>query len=132
MYRKKTISNKLLNIHKQLKLKFGRFTRELPEQEAIAKLLPSNAKVLEFGGNIGRASLVINYLLEKKYKGNHLVIESDFLIANKLKINKVINNAKFKIYNGAISKVPLIQRGWITKACTNNKEKGWKDIPYIT
>ena len=136
----------LYDIHKKLKLKNGsfkdefpkqitnffwkfifktsiKFKDELPEQITILKYLPSDAKVLEFGGNIGRSSLIINYIL--KDKTQQLTIESDSNISKKLKENRDLNGAKFEILEGVISNKKFIQRGWNTKQ-SDKLESGFK------
>ena len=50
---------KLKNIQSQLKIDFGSFNDEFPEQLMAVRYLTGNEKVLEFGGNIGRNSLKI-------------------------------------------------------------------------
>ena len=119
-------SNKLKDIHKKLTLKYGNINGELPEQKVILKHLPPDAKVLEFGGNIGRASLIINHVLEDKTQ--QLTVESDPNIAKQLKENRDLNNAKFKILEGVISNKKFIQKGWRTKQ-SDRLESGWKWIP---
>ncbi len=46
--------NDINNIHSKLKIKYGSFWEELPEQKIVAKYLIWNEKVLEIGGNIGK------------------------------------------------------------------------------
>ena len=55
--------NKLYNIHSKLKLNYGSFYEELPEQKMAVRYLTGNEKVLEIGGNIGRNSLIIASIL---------------------------------------------------------------------
>ena len=119
-------SNKLKDIHEKITLKYGNMKAELPEQKTILEYLSPDAKVLEFGGNIGRASLIINYVLEDKTQ--QLTIESDPNIAKQLKENRDLNNAKFKILKGVISNKKFIQKGWRTKQ-SDKLEAGWKQIP---
>lgn len=98
-------------IHSKLQLKYGSFEEELPEQKMAVKFLTGNEKVLEIGGNIGRNSLVIAYILNKNNNNDFVVLESDFNIYNQLVENRNINNFKFNIENAALSKRPLIQKG---------------------
>jgi len=121
-YKKDSITD----VHKKLTLKHGSVKGELPEQKIILEYLPSDAKVLEFGGNIGRASLIINYVLEDKTQ--QLTVESDPDIAKQLKENRDLNNAKFKILEGIISNKKFIQQGWRTKQ-SDKLEAGWKRVP---
>ena len=78
----------------------------------ILKHINKNSRVFELGPNVGRSSLIINYILDDKTQ--HLCIESSEDSANKLKINRDKNNMKFSILNFAISNKPLYQSGWST------------------
>jgi FkbM family methyltransferase len=103
---------KLNKIHQKINLDFGDMKEEYPEQIMILKHLNKNSRVFELGPNIGRSSLIINYILDDKTQ--HLCIESNEDSANKLKINREKNNMKFSILNFAISNKPLYQSGWNT------------------
>lgn len=106
------INEKIKNIHSKLKLKFGNFNQELPEQKMTLRYLTGNEKVLEIGGNIGRNSLIIAHILENDI--NFVSLESNENIANQLKENKELNNFNFHIEKSALSKRKLIQKGWDT------------------
>ena len=108
------IDERIVNIHKNLKLKYGSFNQELPEQKMVLRYLTGNEKVLEIGGNIGRNSLIISYILGQKNNNNFVVLESHPEIVNQLIENKELNNANFHIENSALSKRKLIQKGWNT------------------
>ena len=99
-------------IHLNLKIKYGSFNEELPEQKMAAKYLNGKEKVLEIGGNIGRNSLVIAALLEKS--SNLVTLESDVNIAKQLTENRDLNQSKFNIESSALSNRKLIQKGWDT------------------
>jgi FkbM family methyltransferase len=106
---------------------------ELTEQELIFKHLPRNANVLELGGNIGRASIVISKLLKKPQ--HHVVLESDPVIAKELIHNKHANHCKFKVITAALSDTPMIQNEWNARNVKNTHTpvpQGWKYIPTIT
>jgi len=105
-------TNIIHDIHLKLKIKYGTFNEELPEQKMAAKYLKGKEKVLEIGGNIGRNSLVIAYLLENS--SNLVTLESDLNIAKQLTENRDLNNLKFNIESSALSNRKLIQRGWDT------------------
>lgn len=105
---------KLKIIHSKLKLCFGSFNDEFPEQIMAVKYLKGNEKVLEIGGNIGRNTLVISYILNSNGNNNFVSLESDSNIAKQLEYNKNINNMDFNIMNAALSKRQLIQQGWNT------------------
>ena len=106
--------NDLQNIHNELKIKYGSFNDELPKQLMSLRFLTGNEKVLEIGGNIGRNSLIIAYILEKWNNNNFVSLESDTEIANQLLENRNLNNFNFMIENSALSKRNLIQKDWIT------------------
>ena len=105
------INTKLSTIHQKLKLKYGSFNEELPEQKMVVRYLTGKEKVLEIGSNIGRNSLIIASIIKNK---NFLTLESDKNIFNQLNENKTLNNFNFLIENSALSKRKLIQKGWYT------------------
>ena len=106
------INNKINNIHSKLKINYGNFNEELPEQKMVVRYLTGNEKVLEIGGNIGRNSLIIASILENS--NNLVTLESDANIAQQLKTNKDLNNLNFHIESSALSNRKLIQKGWDT------------------
>jgi len=122
---------KLDNIHKNLKIDFGSFKDEYPEQLMATRYLSGNEKVLELGGNIGRNSLVIAYILNKNGNNNFVSLECDDIIAKKLCHNKDINKLNFHIENSALSKRKLIQRGWET-FCSDILLEGYRNVNTIT
>jgi FkbM family methyltransferase len=110
---KKNIFEKINEIHSKLKINYGNFNEEFPEQMMTIKYLKGHEKVLEIGGNIGRNSLVIASIL---YDDTNLVsLESDKNIAKQLTENRDINNLNFHIEDSALSNRKLIQKGWDTK-----------------
>ena len=106
------VDKKLTSIHNKLKLDFGTFQDEYPEQEMAALFLKGDEKVLEIGGNIGRNTLIIASIL--KNDKNLVSMECDPEIAKQLEHNKEINNMNFYVENTALSKRNLIQKGWDT------------------
>jgi FkbM family methyltransferase len=105
---------KLTYIQLRLKIKYGTFKEEYPEQRMVVRYLTGNEKVLEIGGNIGRNSLVIGYLLQEKSNNNFVTMECDSYIASQLNENRKMNKMSFQIENSALSKRQLIQKGWNT------------------
>jgi FkbM family methyltransferase len=105
------INNKINNIHNKLKIRYGSFNDELPEQKMAANYLTGKEKVLELGGNIGRNSLVIASIVDNS---NFVTLESDSNIAKQLEDNRNLNNFSFHIENSALSCRKLIQQGWET------------------
>lgn len=104
-----SIVDKLSKIQKKLKLKYGTFYEELPEQKMALTYLTGNEKVLEIGGNIGRNSLIISHILGTN-SSNHVVLEADEDIAHKLCENRDNNNMNFNIESSALSNKNLITR----------------------
>jgi FkbM family methyltransferase len=103
---------KLASLHAKLKINHGSFDQEYPEQLMSAIFLKGDEKVLELGANIGRNTLVIASLL--KDSKNLVSLECDIEIAAKLKENRDLNGMNFHIEASALSKRPLIQKGWDT------------------
>jgi FkbM family methyltransferase len=108
------ITEKLKSIHSNLKLDYGSLNDELPEQRMAIRYLTGTEKILEIGGNIGRNSLVIAYLLNKNGNTDMVTLESSKDIAKQLIHNRNINNVDFYIESSALSNRKLIQRKWDT------------------
>lgn len=104
-----SIIQKLYQLQRSLKIKYGTFYEELPEQKMAATYLTGNEKVLEIGGNIGRNSLIIAKLMGNNSL-NYVTLESDDTVAEKLSENRDMNQLKFHIEPSALSKRPLIQK----------------------
>lgn len=81
--------NNLNSIHNKLSIKYGKFEEEVPEQLMVFKYIKGNEKILEIGGNIGRNSLVIAYLLKNYNKKENI---NDNILINKYKYDKITNN----------------------------------------
>jgi len=120
--------DKLSQIHSKLKIKYGDFSQELPEQKMVVKYLTGNEKVLEIGGNIGRNSLVIASIINNN---NLVTLECDINIAKQLEENRDLNNFKFHIECSALSNRKLIQKGWDTIPSETLLE-GYKWVNTIT
>lgn len=103
---------KLNKIYSNLRLIHGNFSEEYPEQLMSAMYLPSDAKVLELGGNVGRNSCVIAAILNDSR--NLVTLESCKKDAKKLQENRDINGFQFHIEVSALSKKKLVQSGWYT------------------
>jgi FkbM family methyltransferase len=126
-----TIDTKLKGIQSKLKLKDGNFSEELPEQKLAVKYLTGNEKVLEIGGNIGRNSLIISYILNQNKNSNLVTLESNPSIVKSLIENRDQNNLNFHIENAALSKRPLIQFFWHTIPSDELRE-GFERVNIIT
>ena len=122
-------NNRIANIQSNLKLNYGSFNDELPEQKMVVRYLSKTAKVLEIGGNIGRNSLVISSILENN--NNLVTLESDLNIAKQLTENRELNNFNFHIESSALSNRKLIQRGWETMP-SETLQEGYSWVNTIT
>jgi FkbM family methyltransferase len=131
LYNMLDIYQKLSNIHNNLKINYGSFNEELPEQTIAMRYLNGNEKILEIGGNIGRNSLIISYILNQNNNNNLVVLESDTDISNQLTENRNLNNMTFHIENSALSKKKLIQNGWNTIQC-DELLPGYKNVNIIS
>jgi FkbM family methyltransferase len=123
--------NKLKSIHSQLRLTHGTFNEEFPEQLMVTRYLTGNEKVLELGGNIGRNSLIISWILSQNNNTSLVVVESDTAISKMLEENRALNDASFQIENAALSKRKLVQRGWNT-IISDVAIDGYKPVNTIT
>lgn len=123
------INNKIANLHSKLKIQYGSFSEEFPEQKMAVRYLTGNEKVLEIGGNIGRNTLVIASIL--KNDTDLVTLETDKNIAKQLTYNRDLNNLNFHIENSALSKRKLIQQGWDTKP-SDVLEDGYTWVNTIT
>jgi FkbM family methyltransferase len=125
------IDNKVANIHSKLLINHGTFNDELPEQKMAVRYLTGNEKVLEIGGNIGRNSLIIAYILKENNNNNFVTLESDPDIAKQLQENRDLNNFNFFIESSALSKRRLIQKGWET-IVSDTLLEGYKSVNTIS
>ena len=120
-------NTKLSLIHSKLKIKYGSFHEEYPEQLMAVRYLKGNEKVLEIGGNIGRNSLIIASIVDNN---NFVTLESDTDISKQLIENRDLNNFSFIVENSALSKRKLIQKRWDTKP-SEVLEDGYKEVNTI-
>jgi FkbM family methyltransferase len=132
-----SITQQLTDLHSKLKLNYGNFSEEYPEQEMAVMYIKPDDIVLEIGGNIGRNSCIIGSLLNDSK--NLVVFESFNTYAQQLKENRDLNNLSFHIEDCAISKCDLYQKHWDTKPVdemysrdfierTKVKTSTWSDI----
>ena len=122
------IDEKINYLHSKLKIKYGNFNEELPEQKMTVRYLTGEKKVLEIGGNIGRNSLIIASIIKNN---NFVTLESDDNIAKQLIENRDLNNFNFHVENSALSKRKLIQKGWDTIP-SDKLLSGYKNINIIS
>jgi hypothetical protein len=120
---------KLHGFQNRLKIRHGSFQEEYPEQLLSARFLNGSEKVLEFGGNIGRNSMIISSIL--KNAQNLVTLECDTVISRQLQENRDINGLHFHIEPSALSKQKLIQNGWTTKPSETIPE-GYTSVQILT
>jgi len=103
---------RLAKLHGFISLNHGNMRDEYPEQLLSMKFIKETDTVLEIGGNIGRNSCIIGTILNDDKR--LVVLESFEAYANQLRENRDNNYFNFHIESSALSKVPLIQKGWNT------------------
>lgn len=109
------LDKEISKLHSIIKIKHGDFKDELPEQKMVLMYLNGNEKVLELGSNIGRNSLIIAQILQKKKNYyNFVSLECDPIVCAQLIENRDLNGFRFHIENSALSKRNLIQKYWDT------------------
>jgi FkbM family methyltransferase len=102
-------TNVLRKMHQQLKLDYGSFQDEYPEQLLAVEYITGTENVLEIGGNIGRNSLIIASILNDHNNTNLVTLECCSSIAAQLSHNRNKNNLFFHVENAALSKTDLYQ-----------------------
>ncbi len=122
---------RLRAIHSNYTLRFGSFDEEVPEQQMAVAYLTGNETVLEIGANIGRNTLVIADILGPRAATNFVTMETDPKTVEMLTLNRDMNGLDFKIVNAALSKRPLIQKGWDTMPSAELLP-GYSWVPTIT
>ena len=131
IYKSNFVEHKLWYIQSQLKLVTGFFYEEYPEQLFSTEFLTGDEKILELGGNIGRNSLVIGYILNKCNNNNFVTLETSEQYCDILAYHRQVNNLNFYIENSALSKRKLIQQGWNTMPSDIILD-GWVNVNTIT
>ena len=96
----------LKQIYQQTHLIGGKQDDEQTEQLMSVQFIPSSAKVLELGSNIGRNTLVIASLLFDQR--NLVTLECDQETVVTLRSNRAINNMQFHIEPVALSQKKLV------------------------
>jgi len=87
------VSPALATLHKTLKLDFGKWDTEIPEQELILKHVPPTATVLEIGSFIGRSTLILASVLDDDRR--LVSLESNPSFTRRLNHNRVLNGMHF-------------------------------------
>lgn len=125
------VNERLKLLQTKLKIKYGSFQDEYPEQLITMNFLTGKEKILEIGGNIGRNSLILSTILEDE--SNLVVLEANSDIYKQLQENIKLNHYNTHIENKAISKTKLYFNGWDTKEIGDiEKLEGWNPVDIIT
>jgi len=105
---------------------------EVLEQKLAYLWIEEDDCVLELGGRYGSVSVIINHKLKNKQE--HVVIEPDNRVWDVLEFNKRINNCKFKIIKGFLSKkkMSLINLHECEGYGTRSVHSETSDIPTYT
>ncbi len=112
-------------MHHGLTMLHGDLMKEYPEQLMAHKHINGDDCVLELGGNVGTTSLVVNNKLNRK--DYHVVVEPGG--TQHLEANRDHNNAGFQICGKAVSQVPLMIKGWVSRPVpAQGVTDGWKAI----
>jgi len=101
------------NLHNYLKIEYGNIKEEYPEQLMAITYINPDDTVLEIGANIGRNTCIIAQILSDDKR--LVTLECNPTHVEQLKVNRNKNGFNFFIESSALSKRPLIQRGWDTK-----------------
>lgn len=125
-------------LHTLLELNYGSWNEELPEQLMATAYIRPTDRVLEFGSNIGRNTLIIAALLDEPER-QLVTVETDPDNVSKLKENLQANRfEQVKVINAGLSAVPLLQRDWITRQEPESSsersqmiESGWKPVATV-
>lgn len=120
---------KLSVLHQNLAFKGGHIRMEYPEQLMSAMFIPTDAKVLEIGSNIGRNTLTIASLLNDET--NLVTLECDPKSVHVLLVNRNRNGMKFHVEPSALSARRLVQHGWTTIP-SEVDIPGYNVVPTIT
>lgn len=120
---------KVRQIHDKVKLVNDTWNSEYPEQVLTAMSLPSNAKVLELGSNLGVNTCLIASILQDSH--NLVTLECRPECIPYLIQNRDTNHLYFHVENAALSKLPLIEKGWITIP-SDEIPPGWRRINTIS
>lgn len=96
---------KIMDIKNQKNKNVKIFMFEVIEQNLAYLYIKKDDIVLELGARYGSVSCIINHNLDNKE--NHVVVEPDERVWEALERNKEVNNCKFNIVKGFISKKKL-------------------------
>lgn len=119
------LHTRLAELHKRRHLIHGDHKGEYNEQIMSLQFIKPTSKVLEIGGDVGRNSVTISSLLDDS--SNHVVFEASPASAKKLEENLRANQLNTRVEACAISRRPLIQKGWDTIVVTQEQ---YDQTPY--
>lgn len=77
---------------------------ELEEQEMLCQYVKKTDHVLQLGGNIGTSCITVDKIVSNDAKAHNVCVEPSDTILPVLQKNKEINNAKFTILDGILTK----------------------------
>lgn len=120
----------LERIHDTLAFEGGNVRDEYPEQLMVVSHMRADDVVLELGSNIGRNTLTIASVLADSR--NLVTLECDPVTCVTLERNRDLNHFKFAIEPRALSKRPLIQKGWVTQISTGEVPFGFTPVSTIS
>ncbi len=100
------------HVHEHVSFALGTMSDEIVEQYMAANFIPSTAKVLEIGANIGRNSVLISSILDDPSNLVSLECNPNFIAL--LTHNRDINKAGFHIVDAALSYRRLAMKDWDT------------------
>lgn len=123
---------RLARIHEKITMRHGSLMEEYPEQLMAVRFLPSDAKVLEIGANVGRNTLVIASILSDPQ--NLLALECDPDSFAQLLENRDANpSLTFRAENAALSRRAMERNGWNTRFVREmSTDNQWIPITTLT
>lgn len=123
------------DIYNKITINFGTMIKERKFHVICFHYLVGNEKILEIGGNIGRTSLLIAYILNN-YNSNNVsnlvTMECNLNTANKLEENRNNNNFNFHIEKSALSNKKLIQKGANETIISDEIRQGYDFVNIIS
>jgi FkbM family methyltransferase len=101
---------------------------ELEEQQMLYAHVKACDRVLQLGGNIGTSCITVYKLLSENGRSHNVCVEPSNIVLPTLQKNKDINNAKFTILHGILTKsdkeLRLAEHGENLNASTITESEG--------
>ncbi len=128
-----SVQSKLMSLHNSLKITYGSFMDELPEQLLAVEFIEKTDKILEIGANIGRNSIILSCLIESE-KNQLVSLECNESFVSLLRHNRDINSLEFNIEPSALSERRLVIQDWQTMPLSVDEEipSGFKEVRTIS